>query len=155
MPKKFLIILLIAIPCAFVAQVALNYATVGCVQRMASGYDATEYTATRGDVEMRLTVSEHDTLVGWFKDKKGITNIKVVYENYGTQYEDYTAKIYNSDTNEYIDYVKIICDGKKLKLSSKINNLDDYDPPNILDNMKKEDSIYLRFGPSITLEATE
>ena len=133
----------------------LNLAVIGLPQNLPAHYDATEYSFISDNNEIKLTVCDETTLVGWFKDNGAIINIRVEYENYGTAYEHYTAKIYNSDTNEYIDYVNIECDGQKMKLVSKIENLDFYDPPNILLNIKKDNSICLRLGSTIILEATE
>jgi len=144
--KKVLFVILsilIIMPCGFALVYSLNLAVSGGLpQRMPSDYEATEYALVLGNREIRLTVYDNTTLVGWFNDDGVIINVSVKYENYGTAYEHYTAKIYNSDTNEYIDYVKIECDGKKIKLTSKTENLDFYDPANILDNIKKDNSIF-------------
>ena len=158
MIKKVLFILFIIsliILCSFVVVYTLNLAVIGLPQNLPAHYDATEYSFISDNNEIKLTVCDETTLVGWFKDNGAIINIRVEYENYGTAYEHYTAKIYNSDTNEYIDYVNIECDGQKMKLVSKIENLDFYDPPNILLNIKKDNSICLRLGSTIILEATE
>lgn len=158
MIKKVLFILFIislVILCDFAVVYVLNLAVIGLPQKLPAHYEATEYSLISDNSEMKLTVCDETTLVGWFNNNGVIINIRIEYENYGTAYEHYTAKIYNSDTNEYIDYVSIECDGQKIKLVSKIENLDFYDPPNILDNIKKDNSIFLSLGSTIILEATE
>lgn len=141
--KKILFAILVIIPCGFAVVYMLNFAiTNGPPRKMASEYEATEYALTLDNIDIRLVVCDETTLVGWLKNEGVIINIRVEYQNYGTAYEHHTAKIYNVDTNELIDYVKIECDGKKIKLTSKTESLDFYDPPNILDNIKTEDSIF-------------
>ena len=105
-----------------------------------SSYDATAYALEYDDVIIQLNVYDDTTLTGWVKGNGKNINIIVRYELFGTGYEYSTAKIYNSDTNEYIDYVLIECDGQKLVLTSKSE--EKYNP-NILDGIRSEQSIFL------------
>ena len=153
--KKILLIFF-AILCITALVFFLNFAVAGRPHKMVSDYETVEYARTVDNKELRLTVVDETTLVGSFNDDGVITNIMVKYENYGTAYEYYTAKIYNSDTSEYIDYVTIECDGNKLRLTSKIENLDSYDPPDILNDINANESLFLFFNfnkKQITLEA--
>ena len=111
--------------------------------RLPSSYDTTDYALEYNEVLIRLTVYDDTTLIGSINDGINTANISVKYELFGTAYEYSTAKIYNADTNEYIDYVLIECDGKKLRLTAK--NEEKYDPM-ILDEIKTEQSIFLLFN---------
>lgn len=111
--------------------------------RLPSNYDTTDYALESGDVTIKLTVYDYTTLTGFIIDGDEKVNICVEYELFGTAYEYNTAKIYNTDTNEYIDYVLIECDGKKLRLTTK--NEEKYDPL-VLDGIKTEQSIFLFFN---------
>ena len=147
MLKKILLILFtisLIIPCGYTLIYVLNRGVIGAPQKMVSEYEATEYSLVSESKELKLTVCDDTTLVGCLKDGSEIINIRVEYENYGTAYEYHTAKIYNADTNECIDYVKIECDGKEIYLTSKTKNLDSYDPPDILDDIKIECGIFSR-----------
>ena len=111
--------------------------------RLPSSYDTTDYELKSGDVIIKLTVYDYTTLTGWINDGDENVNISVKYELFGTAYEYNTAKIYNTVTNEYIDYVLIECDGKKLRLIAKSE--EKYDPT-MLDGIKTEQSIFLLFN---------
>ena len=126
MRKKLLLIVLIALALIQTIHIALMFSTSF---NTSPDYEATEYMLSSPYCEIKLTVYSDTTLGGYYKDESMTMNIRVYYENYGGGEYPYTAKIFNNDTNEYIDYVTIECDGNELKLISKI--LDASDPPNV------------------------
>ena len=119
--------------------------------RLPSDYDKTDYILESEDVIIKLAVYDYTTLIGFLIHGDEKVNISIKYELFGTAYEYNTAKIYNTDTNEYIDYVLIECNGKKLRLTAKIE--ENYNPQ-VLDGIKKEQSIFLLFDTdSVELNA--
>ena len=142
---SLILIIALVFACMYGLVHLVNYLFgVGSTQHLASSYKTTDYALTDNNIEMKLTVSDYNAFDGYLKDDEEMVNLRVVYENFSTQYDDHTAKIYNSDTNECIDYVTIECDGDTLILSNKTKNLDSFDPPDILDTIHSEGSILAR-----------
>ena len=142
---SLIVIIVLVLSCTYGLVYWVNYLFgVGRTQWIASNYETKEYALTYNNIEMKLTISDYNAFDGYLKDDEEMVNLRVVYENFSTQYDDHTAKIYNSNTNECIDYVKIECDGDTLILSNKTKNLDSFDPPDILDTIHSEGSIFAR-----------
>ena len=154
---SLIVIIALVLSCTYGLVHLVNYLFgVGSTQQLASSYKTTDYALTYNNIEMKLTVSDYNAFDGYLKDDEGTVNLRVVYENFSTQDDDHTAKIYKSDTNECIDYVTIECDGDTLTLSNKTKNLDSFDPPDILDTIHSEESIFARLhAQTIVLKAVE
>ena len=108
-----------------------------------AAFDTTDYSFTDGSTEIRFTVYDDTTLNGWIKDDIETIHIRLEYEHFGTAYEYNTAKIYNSQTDSYIDYVKIECNGQEIRLTRETE--DRYNP-NVFDNMNPTESIFTRLN---------
>ena len=110
--------------------------------RLPNDYDTIDYAFECEKATIKLTVYDDTTLTGSIIRDNEKVNISVKYELFGTAYEYNTAKIYNTDANECIDYVVVECDGKKLRLTAK--NEEKYDPL-ILDGIKTEKKHFFAF----------
>ena len=108
-----------------------------------AAFDTTDYSFIDGSTEIRFTVYDDTTLNGWIKDDIETIHIRLEYEHFGTAYEYNTAKIYISQTDSYIDYVKIECNGQEIRL---IRETEDRYNPNVFDNMNPTESIFTRLN---------
>ena len=158
MLKKTILIIFALIICIVAAYYAIGFINshfgAGDASRYLTplSFDTSAYSYKSEQAEIKLAVLEDDTLSGWVKSDSATTNISVKFEHVGTAYEYTSAKIYNTDTGEYVDYVTVLCDGQELKLTKK--HEDKYDP-GILENIKNEDSIFLYFSTEVIVLQAE
>ena len=137
--KKAILITVLSV--AIIVQVLVNcFFAYHMKSRQPSMRDATQFLYTTEQNEMVLNLSDEniDLLTGYIKSGESIINIKLVYFHADSRYEFYTAKIYNTDTNEYINYVRVDYNEKGAKELTLSETVYVEDPPSADPNATQE-----------------